>query len=201
MTVLPRWVGELSGLSGANHWLMEDTPWQQPPAAVVQQGVAAVKRYYDEFAAHGAARSRKVKMVLVGTGLAGKTSTVRGLKHGEARPMDEADRTIQLDIWTLFLGADESRVEVSAWDLAGQPEYAAAQQQYLVAGALYLLLVPAHKAHDAEYAEVLGRWLDVLQARAPGASCRSCCRTPTAWTRRRSSRSRWPRRPRRSSRG
>ena len=29
--------------------------------------------------------------------------------------------------------------------------------------------MPAHRADDAEYHEVLGRWLDVLQARAPGA--------------------------------
>ena len=37
-------------------------------------------------------------------------------------------------------------------------------------GALYLLLVPAHRATDDEAEEVLYRWLDALQARAPGAA-------------------------------
>ena len=36
-------------------------------------------------------------------------------------------------------------------------------------GALYLLLVPAHRTTDEEAEEVLTRWLDALQARAPGA--------------------------------
>ena len=37
-------------------------------------------------------------------------------------------------------------------------------------GALYLLFVPAHYALDeAEAEETIGRWLDTLQARAPGA--------------------------------
>lgn len=44
------------------------------------------------------------------------------------------------------------------------------QQQYLVKGALYLLLVPAHRATDEEAEEVLLRWLDALQAKAPGAA-------------------------------
>lgn len=115
-------------------------------------------------------------MVLVGTGKAGKSSTLRGMKHGEPRPFADDERTIQLDIWTLALGdapadgAEDTRIVLSAWDFAGQPEYAAGQQQYLVEGALYLLLVPAHRASDEEADEVLLRWLDALQAKAPGAA-------------------------------
>ena len=48
--------------------------------------------------------------------------------------------------------------------------FARSQQQYLITGALYLLLVPAHRANDAEADEVLLRWLDALQAKAPGAA-------------------------------
>ena len=32
-------------------------------------------------------------MVLVGTGKAGKSSTLRGMKHGEPRPFGESERT------------------------------------------------------------------------------------------------------------
>ena len=171
MTVLPRWWAS-SKRTSAGRLGHAQHPWQQPPAAVVAQGVAAVKRYYDELAARGAARSRKVKMVLVGTGLAGKTSTVRGLKHGEARPMDEADRTIQLDIWTLFLGAHESRVGVG--DLAGQPEYAARSSSTSSPArstCCSCLRIGARR----RVRRALGRWLDVLQA-PRRRHRRSCCR-------------------------
>ena len=47
---------------------------------------------------------------------------------------------------------------------------ARSQQQYLVRGALYLLVVPAHRATDEEADEVLLRWLDALQSKAPGAA-------------------------------
>ena len=67
-----------------------------------------------------------------GTGKAGKSSTLRGMIHGEARPFAPDERTVQLDIWTLALGevpqgdgVDDDRVVLSAWDFAGQPEYAA----------------------------------------------------------------------------
>ena len=49
------------------------------------------------------------------------------------------------------------------------PADAAAQQPYIVPGSLYLLVVPAHLANDEHYSDVLGRWLDYLQAGAPGA--------------------------------
>jgi hypothetical protein len=55
------------------------------------------------------------------------------------------------------------------WDLAGQPEYAAGLQPYIVPGSLYLLAVPAQLCTDEHYPDVLGRWLDYLQAGAPEA--------------------------------
>ena len=60
---------------------------------------------------------------------------------------------------------------MSMWDLAGQPQYAAGLQPYIVSGSLYLLLVPALSVSelDAGYPDYLGRWLDYLQAGAPEA--------------------------------
>ena len=57
------------------------------------------------------------------------------------------------------------QVLMSMWDLAGQPQYAAGLQPYIVSGSLYLLLVPALPVAelDAGYPDYLGRWLDYLQ--------------------------------------
>ena len=112
--------------------------------------------------------------MLVGNGLAGKTSLLRGLQRGgKPSPTAEADRTIQLALESLTLGGGASAVLLHVWDFGGQPEYSASQGPYLVPGALYVLVVAADRAGPDEEAddgeEVLGRHLDALQARAPGA--------------------------------
>ena len=112
---------------------------------------------------------RAARLVLLGHGESGKTSLQRGLRHGGPKPSEKDERTIQLDIYSLLLGEGANQVLMSMWDLAGQPQYAAGLQPYIVPGALYLLAVPAQIADDANYVDVLGRWLDYLQAGAPEA--------------------------------
>jgi hypothetical protein len=165
---------------------VENNPWQLPPVSVMETGdrsgeglqekLGAIRRFFGELDAHGATKSRRFMFMLAGTGMAGKTSTFFGMKHGEPRPTAEADRTVQLDIRQLSFGeppaaegGEDTRIVGSGYDLAGQKGYAAGQLQYMVEGSLYLLLVPAHRAVEAEYEEVLGRWLDSMHARAPGA--------------------------------
>ena len=41
--------------------------------------------------------------------------------------------------------------------------------RYVIPGALSLLRIPAHRCTEEEHNEVLGRWLDYLQAGAPEA--------------------------------
>eukprot|EP00966_Prymnesium_polylepis_P104745 2426191-Prymnesium_polylepis.1 len=69
----------------------------------------------------------------------------------------------------MLIGKGDFEVELTMWDLAGQLEYAASLQPYIVPGSLYLLAVPAHLACDTNYEPLLGRWLDALQAGAPNA--------------------------------
>lgn len=140
MTVLPPWVAQLPHLFILN---ADSNPWQSPPASVVGsvssddgKDLAPLRRYYEAIEKHGASTSHRAKMVLMGTGKAGKSSTLRGMKYSEPRPFAEDERTVQLDIWTLTLGevpvlsdaldgVEDKRIVLSAWDFAGQPEYAA----------------------------------------------------------------------------
>ena len=144
-------------------------PLQRPPLSVARQGIEAIRRYFNELKKSGSTTSRAARLVLLGAGLAGKTSLQRGLRHGAPRPSKLDERTIQLDIHTLPLGGGADQVVLSMWDLAGQPEYAAGLQPYIVPGSLYLLAVPAQIADDNNYVDVLGRWMDYLQAGAPEA--------------------------------
>ena len=148
-------------------------PLQRPPASVAAQGLDAIRRYFDELERAGATISYAARLVLLGDGMAGKTSLQRGLaKGGTPSPTSVDARTIQLDITSLtFFENDPTQHEVtfSVWDLGGQVNYAAAQQPYIAPGSLYLIVVPAPQANDAHFASVLGRWLAYLQAGAPAA--------------------------------
>ena len=145
-----------------------NNPLQMPPIGVVSRGMASVKAYFEELERFGGGLSRQLKLVVLGDGEAGKTSIVRGLKSCTPKPARADERTVQLDISQLKVGSGASAVTLGVWDLGGQQRYATVQQAFLVGGALYLAVVPAHRVEE-HYDEVLGRWLDYLAARAPGA--------------------------------
>ena len=92
---------------------------------------------------------------------------------GAPSPAEVDERTIQLDIYSLMLGGHDGfeQVLISMWDLAGQPQYAAGLQPYIVSGSLYLLLVPAMPIAELDkgYGDLVGRWMDYLTAGAPEA--------------------------------
>ena len=136
---------------------VKGNPLQRPPITIARQGVAAIRRYFQEIARAGEAVSNAARLVLLGHGESGKTSLQRGLRAGCANPAGFDERTIQLDIYSLLLGgrqetslenqsinqvndtAAREQVVISMWDLAGQPQYAAGLQPYIVSGSLYLL--------------------------------------------------------------
>ena len=140
----------------------------------------ARRRYYEAVERHGASTSRRAKLVLVGSGRAGKSSTLRGMKHGEPRPFADDERTVQLDIWNLALGDpppsetdEDERIFLSAWDFAGQPEYAAGQQQYLVPGALCTPRTPRRHLGRRAADKTL-----VCPLRRPAVPCRGHALSP-----------------------
>lgn len=57
-------------------------PLQRPPLSVARQGIDAIRRYFNELKRSGSTTSRAARLVLLGAGLAGKTSLQRGLRHG-----------------------------------------------------------------------------------------------------------------------
>ena len=120
MTILPPWIAQLPRMFILN---ADANPWQSPPASVVAsvssddgKDMAPLRRYFEAVEKHGTSISRRAKMVLLGTGKAGKSSTLRGMKYSEPRPFAEDERTVQLDIWTLALGeVPSSRTRWTVW--------------------------------------------------------------------------------------
>ena len=152
---------------------VKNNPLQRPPIGTAKQGIGAIRRYFQEIARAGEAMSNAARLVLLGHGESGKTSLQRGLRAGTASPAEMDERTIQLDIYSMMLGGTDGseQILISMWDLAGQPQYAAGLQPYMVSGSLYLLLVPAIPVAELDqgYGDLVGRWMDYLTAGAPEA--------------------------------
>ena len=72
--------------------------------------------------------------MLLGLDNAGKTTILYQLKLGE---VVSTIPTIGFNVETVTY----KNLTFQVWDLGGQPEYAGAQQQYLVAGALYMMVI------------------------------------------------------------
>ena len=80
---VPRWVAQLPELF---IFSADDNPWQFPPRSVVKsvssdegKDMAPLRRYFEAVEKHDTSTSRRAKLVLVGTGRAGKSSTLRGM--------------------------------------------------------------------------------------------------------------------------
>ena len=170
---------------------VKQNPLAQPPLSTAKMGMQAIRRFFQELNRSGEAASQGARLVLLGHGEAGKTSLQRGLRYGAPHPAAKDERTVQLDISTLPLGEGANQVLMSMWDLGGQEHYASLLQPYIVTGSLYLLLVPHMEIKELEagYNLYVGRWLDYLQTRAPGAvvqpvltHCDATLRRDREWT-------------------
>ena len=107
-------------------------PWKEPPSDVVDQGLRAVTRYWQDTETYGRNFSNRLKVVLVGLGSAGKTSLAVRLegRDGDSLPGEE-ERTVGVEIRDIHLkpspvshpqhsGQD---LAVKLWDFAGQRAY------------------------------------------------------------------------------
>ncbi|EKX45794.1 hypothetical protein GUITHDRAFT_108245 [Guillardia theta CCMP2712] len=155
---------------------------QVPPPEIARQGGAAALRYLQSVKRDGEANKR-INLVLIGNGEAGKTSVLRALRSEE----DRADK-IEVDRRTIGIDLHEWRPEdadgltFDVMDFGGQQIYAKTNQYFIVRRALHLLVwnIRAKRdeqrsADDSEESmeklkKMISTWLRATQARVPGAS-------------------------------
>lgn len=107
-------------------------PWSEPPADVLQLGMAYTARFLKDLEHHGRASSSRLKVVLVGLACAGKTSFAARLEGREVLPTAE-ERTVGVEIRNVQLGPrhenvnrgsqEATELDVTLWDFAGQRAY------------------------------------------------------------------------------
>ena len=102
----------------------------------------------------------EVKLILVGRGGAGKTSTVRALRDMPFREGEKSTPGIALSDWVMEVGAG-SPITAHMWDFAGQVITHALHQFFFSVRSLYVLVLTGRENSERDDAEY---WLRLIKA-------------------------------------
>eukprot|EP00058_Branchiostoma_floridae_P015699 XP_002601187.1 hypothetical protein BRAFLDRAFT_75632 [Branchiostoma floridae] len=165
LQTLPAEVGQLTNVSYLH---VSGNPLIKPPSEVCRQGISAIRRYFDELERSEENVSARLKVVVLGEKMAGKTSLVQTLRRGVSSLTEEEDRThcVEVTQW-----APDYNITFEVYDFGGHDVYHLTHQFFLTPDAFYLLLVnlETYSCSEQCYTETVGFWLDTLNARVPGA--------------------------------
>uniref|UniRef100_A0A7S4JL51 Roc domain-containing protein n=1 Tax=Guillardia theta TaxID=55529 RepID=A0A7S4JL51_GUITH len=159
---------------------------QLPPPEIASQGGAAAFTYLQSVKRDSEANKR-INLILIGNGEAGKTSVLRALRSDK----DKADkievdrRTIGIDLHE-WEPKDADGLTFDVMDFGGQQIYAKTNQYFIVRRALYLLVWSVRAKRDKESNEdggegmeelkkMIPTWLRATQARVPDSTSMCCC--------------------------
>lgn len=124
-----------------------DNPLVSPPPEIVKQGNEAIDDYFNSISGKPTAKLNEIKVLLVGEGMAGKTSI---LKRFQNMPFDEKEsQTHGINVATVKMGAiddlavnDElEHCRLHFWDFGGQEIMHASHQFFMSKRALYILVL------------------------------------------------------------
>ncbi|HEU5332670.1 MAG TPA: COR domain-containing protein [Actinocrinis sp.] len=158
---LPAWLVELPRLAQLT---VQNNPLVSPPPEIASSGPTSALEFL-RARQQGSVRQWQSKMLVVGEGAVGKTTTIKRLL-GE--PYDAAEGTTHgLRVYDHRVGhpADpDVAMTLNTWDFGGQEIYHATHQFFLTDRSLFLLL------WNSRMQWIQGRlryWLDIIAARAP----------------------------------
>ncbi|XP_043575851.1 malignant fibrous histiocytoma-amplified sequence 1 homolog isoform X1 [Chiloscyllium plagiosum] len=166
IAILPDSFGSLSKVS---LWKIKDNPLIQPPYEVCMKGIPYIAAYQKELALSQPAVKPRLKLVLMGSKGAGKTS-LRQCLVGNA-PGAPATHAKGIEV-TQWVADAEKNLTFIVYDLAGDQNYDLIQPFFLSPGALYVLVVSLRAYAPDRFYELVGYFLHLLGARVPhGVVC------------------------------
>jgi GTPase SAR1 family protein len=147
-----------------------------PPASLVFGGDAyfqstalpEIIAYFDEVERSGCCELKRMKIVVLGDGMAGKTTFIRSMVRGVPSMTDVAERTKVVDISMVSIqGPMALNILFDVFDFGGQDEYRVTHQLFLGGErTLFALVVPMNEEISED--NITG-WIRHIAARAPTA--------------------------------
>ncbi|MFN0036657.1 MAG: COR domain-containing protein [Saprospiraceae bacterium] len=123
---------------------VEGCPLVHPPIEIVKQGNEAILAYFEELKKVGEEKSLEAKVVLIGEGMAGKTSLRTRLIKGEKAPLppkDERTKGLEVEVEPFFVDLPNGeRIRLNLFDFGGQKHYKPLHQFFYSCRALYVLV-------------------------------------------------------------
>jgi hypothetical protein len=167
LSTLPGWLRDLPKLE---RLFLHDNPGLRLSPAVLggdprktREGLASAKSILDFYFGRETGRTRplnEVKLILVGRGGAGKTSTVRAIQDLPFIEGEYPTPGIALCDWPMD-GCKGGPVVAHVWDFAGQVVTHALHQFFFSVRSVYVVVLTGRENHEREDAEY---WLWLIKA-------------------------------------
>ena len=136
-------------------------PLVSPPIEICGEGVEAVKEYFISLQTTVGIRRRRVKILVMGKTMAGKTSLVKAIISGGPFLTWTEDRTIGLEETTIRFSED---VQWKVQDFGGQRAYILTNQLMVSDNAFALIVVDVsqYQLTDECFRDNIGEYLELL---------------------------------------
>ncbi len=142
---------------GEDGIFVEDCPLTNPPIAIVEQGNAAILRYWEEQERSGTFTLNEARLLVVGQAGAGKTSLRTKIMNDQADLPAEDKTTRGIDIETYQFSTEAGPFDLRIWDFGGQNIQHYAHQFFLSDSVVYALVRDERKEDGG-----LSYWLNII---------------------------------------
>lgn len=146
------------GIIGGSRIVVDDIPPE-----IFRQGNQAIKRHYAQLYAEKSSgvdfKLNEAKVIVLGSGNAGKTSVIKALTNLPYDPKEPA--TIGLDIKQRTIQIGKNDFILNIWDFGGQSVYQATQTMFMTPKTLYIIVL------DGRSEDLPDFWLEYITTLAP----------------------------------
>lgn len=132
------------------------------PPEIFRQGIRAIERHYLQLESENQFglnfKLNEAKVVIIGSGNAGKTSLVKALTGDNYNPQEPA--TIGLTIKSKVIQFKNEKWNLNIWDFGGQNVYQAVQTMFITPETLYIIVLDGRSEDSPDF------WLQYISTLA-----------------------------------
>jgi len=138
---------------------LKGNPVISPPPEIVEQGVGAIKNYFESISDKESIDVLyEAKLLIIGEGGAGKTTLARKLVDDNYQLIESEKSTEGIEVTNYKFVKDAKEFRVNIWDFGGQEIYHSTHQFFLTKRSLYALVADTRK-EDTDFFY----WLNVVE--------------------------------------
>ncbi|KAL2088945.1 hypothetical protein ACEWY4_015844 [Coilia grayii] len=139
-------------------------PLRKPPEEVCVGGLKDIRSYFTMLR-DSSSTIKSVKTMFLGSSMAGKSTLCRSFDKCHPVKVDEADRTVGIEIKEV----EKRGVRFLCWDFAGQEEYYITHHVFITPQAFVILAIDlsSYDLTDESFKEHVSFWISNIQLRVP----------------------------------